>query len=95
MKFTTEHDRCCPGKLEPGEAIRVPRDGTFAPMGFYVGCPSCGKPQIIVSAKLDERTGQTFAGELESFQMTPGYTCDRCGYRFAVERGEIVDAHSP
>ncbi len=92
MRFELGHKRCCISKLLRGEAKRVPRNPLQKPVGFYVGCPRCGRPQTITTSTIDPIAGQTVTedgpmGEIVT--MGPGYTCDVCGVRFSVRAGEI------
>jgi len=80
---------CCVSKLGRGEAKRVPRHVLAPVVGFYVGCPFCGKVQTIVSVRIDPEGGQTFEETDEGITMHPGHTCTRCGRTYRAERGEI------
>ena len=93
MRFNLEHKRCCPSELRPGEAKRVPKNPLHPAAGFYVGCPRCGRPQVVTTRAVDPNLGQVVTEEGargEIVSLGPGYTCDRCGVVFVVERGEVV-----
>jgi hypothetical protein len=95
VKFELEHKRCCPSELRRGEAKRIPKNPLHPACGFYVGCPSCGRPQTVTTRAIDPDLGQvcsetsTPAGALV-VTFEPGHTCSRCGVRFSVQANEVV-----
>ncbi len=92
MRFELGHGRCCISQLRRGEAKRVPKNLLVKPVGYYVGCPGCGFPQVITTREVDDKLGQDVAEDalMGAVSIGPGYACDRCGVRFRVEAGEIV-----
>lgn len=92
MRLVLDHGRCCPSELRAGEGKRVPRSPLTALVGYYVGCPYCARPQVLVARRIDPEGGQDFVEGNDGVTMGPGHTCNRCGVRFLLARGEFVRA---
>lgn len=90
VSFRLREALCCASKLGRGEAKRVPRSALHPVVGYYVGCPLCGRPQTIPARHVDPEGGQDFVESDEGITMTPGHVCTRCSETFAVERGTFV-----
>jgi len=84
--------RCCPSELRKGEAKRVPRSPLTQLVGIYVGCPGCGRPQVLTTRRVDPDQGKDFVEENGTYHMTPAHTCDRCGASYTIRAGVFVDA---
>lgn len=89
VRFVLNYARCCPAELQPGEAKRVPKDASKPVVGFYFGCPSCGRPQIILSKSIDHDRGHAFV-EGASLTMTEPHVCASCKKSYTIADGEFV-----
>lgn len=72
----------CVSKLRHGEVKRIPTSTYLPLVGYYMGCPTCGRPNPILG------TEQTFS-EVETLSMGPGYECMRCHKKFRVVNDEV------
>lgn len=89
MRFVLNYARCCPVELKPGEGKRVPRDASKPVVGYYFGCPSCGRPQIVVSKSVDPDRGHAFV-EDASLTMIEPHTCASCKKSYSIVDDEFV-----
>jgi len=91
MLFSLHYERCCPSELRPGEGKRVPRDAAAKLVGYYIGCPKCGKPQILCSAPIDP-IGPTFVETEGALVSMSKHQCSACGRSYSIVDGAFVDA---
>jgi hypothetical protein len=90
MRFVLAYERCCPSELRAGEGKRVPRQPEKPVVGYYLGCPYCARPQVLVARLFDADTGYSFDEVPAGLTMHPDHTCDRCGKSFGIKLGKFV-----
>lgn len=76
----------CVARLAPGEAKRIPHRNENPLVGYYIGCPACGRVNVVTSFE------QTFIEDDEGLTMRPGIVCERpsCAKRFSIEQNEFI-----
>lgn len=76
----------CVARLAPGEVKRIPARSESPLVGYYIGCPACGRVNAAPSFE------QTFVEDEAGLTMRPGIDCARpsCMKRFSIEQNEFI-----
>lgn len=79
----------CVARLAAGEVKRIPVSNPTYLAGYYIGCPSCGRPQAIPTANAQFHEEGLDVGDTPVLSMSK-VECDRCHVCFSIERDEVI-----
>jgi hypothetical protein len=82
MTTVCRNHRRCVSKLLAGDIKRVPQMVEMEPIGYYIGCPSCGFPRAVL-------TDETLIVETDGKLTTGPVRCDKCLRTYQIRDDQI------
>lgn len=79
----------CVAKLKAGEIKRIPVSNVTYLVGYYMGCPACGRVQAIPHTEGNFVETGLDVGEKPSLSMGI-VECTRCHVNFEIQNDEAI-----